>query len=96
MQKKQLITRKPAYHHGQLLLEDDFIAEQQLTVVVGGLARNQLLFLHDVASLTSGQRFSRVTCRPRSLPANGLFYASRAAACAIPTRRSYGPVWRSR
>ena len=29
MQKKQLITRKPAYHHGQLLLEDDFIAEQQ-------------------------------------------------------------------
>jgi hypothetical protein len=27
--KKQLITRKPAYHHGQLLLEDDFIAEQQ-------------------------------------------------------------------
>jgi hypothetical protein len=29
VQKKQLITRKPAYHHGQLLLEDDFIAEQQ-------------------------------------------------------------------
>jgi hypothetical protein len=28
-QKKQLITRKPGYHHGQLLLEDDFIAEQQ-------------------------------------------------------------------
>jgi hypothetical protein len=29
VQKKQLIARKPAYHHGQLLLEDDFIAEQQ-------------------------------------------------------------------
>jgi hypothetical protein len=29
VQKKQLITRKPAYRHGQLLLEDDFIAEQQ-------------------------------------------------------------------
>jgi hypothetical protein len=29
VQKKQLITRKPGYHHGQLLLEDDFIAEQQ-------------------------------------------------------------------
>ena len=29
MQKKQLIARKPAYHHGQLLLEDDFIDEQQ-------------------------------------------------------------------
>lgn len=29
MQKKQLITRKPAYRHGQLLLEDDFIDEQQ-------------------------------------------------------------------
>jgi hypothetical protein len=29
VQKKQLIVRKPAYHHGQLLLEDDFIAEQQ-------------------------------------------------------------------
>ncbi|MGJ7506601.1 hypothetical protein [Variovorax sp. GT1P44] len=29
MQKKQLITRKPAYWHGQLLLEEDFIDEQQ-------------------------------------------------------------------
>ena len=29
MQKKHLITRKPAYRHGQLLLEDDFIDEQQ-------------------------------------------------------------------
>lgn len=29
VQKKQLITRKPAYRHGQLLLEEDFIAEQQ-------------------------------------------------------------------
>jgi hypothetical protein len=29
VQKKQLITRKPAYYHGQLLLEEDFIAEQQ-------------------------------------------------------------------
>jgi hypothetical protein len=29
VQKKQSIARKPAYHHGQLLLEDDFIAEQQ-------------------------------------------------------------------
>lgn len=29
VQKKQLITRKPNYRHGQLLLEDDFIAEQQ-------------------------------------------------------------------
>lgn len=29
MQKRQLITRKPAYRHGQLLLEDDFIEEQQ-------------------------------------------------------------------
>jgi hypothetical protein len=29
VQKKQLITRKPAYHHGQLLLEDDFIGEQE-------------------------------------------------------------------
>lgn len=29
MQKKQLMTRKPAYRTGQLLLEDDFIAEQQ-------------------------------------------------------------------
>jgi hypothetical protein len=29
VQKKQLIARKPAYRHGQLLLEDDFIAEQQ-------------------------------------------------------------------
>jgi hypothetical protein len=29
VQKKQLIARKPAYHHGQLLLEDDFIAEQE-------------------------------------------------------------------
>jgi hypothetical protein len=29
MIKKQLMARKPAYRHGQLLLEDDFIAEQQ-------------------------------------------------------------------
>lgn len=29
MHKKQLLTRKPAYEHGQLLLADDFIAEQQ-------------------------------------------------------------------
>ena len=29
MQKKQLIARKPAYHHGQLLLENDFVDEQQ-------------------------------------------------------------------
>jgi hypothetical protein len=29
MQKKQLMTRKPGYRHGQLLLEDDFIDEQQ-------------------------------------------------------------------
>lgn len=29
MQKKQLMNRKPAYKHGQLLLEDDFIDEQQ-------------------------------------------------------------------
>lgn len=29
MHKKQLMTRKPAYRHGQLLLEDDFIEEQQ-------------------------------------------------------------------
>ena len=29
MQKKYLINRKPAYRHGQLLLEDDFIDEQQ-------------------------------------------------------------------
>ncbi len=29
MQKRQLIIRKPAYRHGQLLLEDDFIDEQQ-------------------------------------------------------------------
>jgi hypothetical protein len=29
VQKKQRITRKPAYHHGQLLLEGDFIAEQE-------------------------------------------------------------------
>jgi hypothetical protein len=28
MQKKYLIARKPAYRHGQLLLEDDFIDEQ--------------------------------------------------------------------
>jgi hypothetical protein len=28
MHKKQLINRKPAYRHGQLLLENDFIAEQ--------------------------------------------------------------------
>ncbi len=32
MQKKQLIARKPAYRHGQLLLEDDFIDEQQFHV----------------------------------------------------------------
>jgi hypothetical protein len=29
MQKKQLMTRKIAYEHGQLLLADDFIGEQQ-------------------------------------------------------------------
>jgi hypothetical protein len=29
VQKSQLIARKPSYRHGQLLLEDDFIAEQQ-------------------------------------------------------------------
>ncbi len=29
MRKKQLIERKPAYYRGQLLLEDDFIAEQK-------------------------------------------------------------------
>lgn len=29
VQKTQLIARKPSYRHGQLLLEDDFIAEQQ-------------------------------------------------------------------
>ena len=29
MQKNQLIARKPAYRHGQLLLEDDFIDEQK-------------------------------------------------------------------
>lgn len=29
MQKKQLITRKPAYRNGQLLQEEDFIDEQQ-------------------------------------------------------------------
>jgi hypothetical protein len=29
MRKKQLIGKKPAYFRGQLLLEDDFIAEQQ-------------------------------------------------------------------
>lgn len=32
MQKKQLMVRKPAYRHGQLLLEDDFIDEQQFHV----------------------------------------------------------------
>ena len=32
MQKKQLIAQKPAYRHGQLLLEDDFIDEQQFHV----------------------------------------------------------------
>lgn len=32
MQKRQLIARKPAYRHGQLLLEDDFIDEQQFHV----------------------------------------------------------------
>ena len=32
MQKKHLINRKPAYRHGQLLLEDDFIDEQQFHV----------------------------------------------------------------
>jgi hypothetical protein len=32
MHKKQLMTRKPAYSHGQLLLADDFIAEQQYHV----------------------------------------------------------------
>jgi hypothetical protein len=30
MQKKQLMSRKPAYRRNQLLLEDDFIAEQKL------------------------------------------------------------------
>lgn len=29
MHKRQLMARKPAYRHGQLLLEDDFIDEQQ-------------------------------------------------------------------
>lgn len=29
MQKRQLINKKPAYYRGQLLLEDDFIAEQR-------------------------------------------------------------------
>jgi hypothetical protein len=29
VQKSQLIARKPSYRHGQLLLEDDFIAEQE-------------------------------------------------------------------
>jgi hypothetical protein len=29
VQKKQLIERRPIYRHGQLLLEDDFIEEQQ-------------------------------------------------------------------
>jgi len=32
MQKSQLIVRKPAYHHGQLLLEDDFRDEQDYHV----------------------------------------------------------------
>jgi len=32
MHKRQLMTRKPAYSHGQLLLADDFIAEQQYHV----------------------------------------------------------------
>jgi hypothetical protein len=32
MQKKQLLTRKPAYEHGQLLLAEDFIAEQQFHI----------------------------------------------------------------
>jgi len=29
MQKRQLLNKKPAYYRGQLLLEDDFIAEQR-------------------------------------------------------------------
>jgi len=32
MHKRQLMNRKPAYSHGQLLLADDFIAEQQYHV----------------------------------------------------------------
>ncbi len=32
MHKRQLIARKPAYRHGQLLLEDDFIDEQRFHV----------------------------------------------------------------
>jgi len=78
----------------KLLLGDEVVFEQQLAVVIGGLARDQLLFLHGVDPLMAGRRRSRLTCRPDAMLANAAFDAG--GACATPARRPYAPVLRNR
>ena len=46
----------------KLLLGDEIVFEQQLTVMVRGLACNQLPFLHNIKSLTEGRPLFRLNC----------------------------------
>ena len=60
MDKKQLIAQKPAYRNGQLLLADDFIAEQRYHIHAG---RRHSLNLHGWGVVRASNTEPAITTR---------------------------------